>query len=37
VFDRPRWPTAVFILAMVVGTLAIAFFVYILWGVGHLD
>jgi hypothetical protein len=33
----PRWPRAVFVLAMVVGTLAIGFFAYILWAVSHFD
>jgi len=30
-----RWPRVVFVIAMVVGTLAIAAFVYILWAVSH--
>jgi hypothetical protein len=33
----PRWPRAVFALAMIVGTLAVALFVYILWVVSHFD
>ena len=31
----PRWPWVVFVIAMVVGTLAIATFVYMLWAVSH--
>jgi hypothetical protein len=30
-----RWPKALFLFAMVVGTLAIAFFAYLIWAVSH--
>jgi len=32
---RPRWPIAVFVVALVVGALAIGLFVYGLWSLSH--
>ena len=34
---RRRWPIAVFVVAMVVGALAIGLSVYVLWAVSHFD
>jgi hypothetical protein len=33
----PRWPRAVFVIAMVVGAVAIALLVLILWAVSHAE
>jgi hypothetical protein len=37
VSPRRRWPIAVFVVAMVVGALAIGLFVYVLLAVSHFD
>jgi hypothetical protein len=37
VSTRRRWPLAVFVVAMLVGALAIGLFVYVLWAVSHFD